>query len=120
MADEPDLVAVVLDEERLDQWEALGGRSLRVGGSRAITGRPSERGDWIIAIYGSAPADARALTVDYGGVVHRAEVNGGVFALTARSATEPELTLTKPRFEWRLSDVGQCAGMSPDGRTGGA
>jgi hypothetical protein len=58
-ADEATAYAVVLDEESPSQWEALGASELQPGGSRVASVRPSERGDWIVAIYGSAPVDAR-------------------------------------------------------------
>jgi hypothetical protein len=99
VTDEPDLLAVVLDEEVPDQWEAIVGADLRAGGSRQISSRPSKRGDWIVAIYGSAPAHARFATVDHGGMEHRVGVQDGVYALMTRAASEPELALTKPRFE---------------------
>jgi hypothetical protein len=93
------LFAVVLDEEEPEQWEALGASEVRTGGSRHISARPSERGDWIVAIYGSAPTRARVAAVDDGGFSHRVAVEDGVYAFMSRAATEPEPTLAKPRFE---------------------
>jgi hypothetical protein len=51
--------ATSADEESPSQWEALGAAELQPGGSHVASVRPSERGDWIVAIYGSAPVDAR-------------------------------------------------------------
>jgi hypothetical protein len=98
-ADEATAYAVVLDEESPSQWEALGASELQSGGSRVASVRPSERGDWIVAIYGSAPVDARVAVMTYEDVERRLPVEAGFYAFMRRAATEPESTMTRPRFE---------------------
>jgi hypothetical protein len=98
-ADEATAYAVVLDEESPSQWEALGASELQPGGSRVASVRPSERGDWIVAIYGSAPVDARVAVMAYEDVERRLPVEAGFYAFMTRVATEPEPTTTRPRFE---------------------
>jgi hypothetical protein len=87
---------VVLDEE--SQWEALGASELQPGGSRVASVRP-ERGDWIVAIYGSAPVEARVAVIPYENVERRLSVEAGFYAFMTRVATEPEPTMTRPWFE---------------------
>ena len=93
------LLAVVLDEVSPGAWQAVTASPLHAGGSRRISMRPSERGDWIIAIYGSAPEGATGAVIEYKGVEHRVPVEDGVFGLMLRDASEPEPTLVRPRFE---------------------
>jgi hypothetical protein len=93
------LLAVLLDEGSPGQWEALSASELRAGGSRAISMRPSERGDWVVAIYGSVPAGTSVAVIDYDGLEQRVPVGHGVFGFMLRAATEPEPTMTRPRFE---------------------
>jgi hypothetical protein len=90
---------VLLDEEQAGRWEALSASELSPGGSRGISIRPSERGDWVVAIYGSAPGDASVAVIDFEGVEHRAYVHDGVFGFMLRTATEPDSTMARPRFE---------------------
>jgi hypothetical protein len=92
-------LTVLLDEASPGRWEALNASGLRAGGSRSISMRPSERGDWIFVIYGSAPAGPSVAVIDYEGVEHRIPVDDGLFALMLRAAIEPKPTLTRPRFE---------------------
>jgi hypothetical protein len=61
--------------------------------------RPSERGDWIVAIYGSAPVEARVAVIAYENVERRLSVEAGFYAFMTRVATEPEPTMTRPWFE---------------------
>ena len=89
---------MVLDEESPSQWEALGASELP-GGSRVASVRPSERGDWIVAIYGSAPVEARVAVIPYENVERRLSVETGFYAFMTRMATEPEPTMTRPWFE---------------------
>lgn len=98
-SDDATAFAVLLDEESPSQWEALGASSLWPGGYRPVSMRPSERGDWIVAIYGSAPAEARVALLAYEGVERRLPVESGFYAFMTRVATEPEPTMTRPRFE---------------------
>jgi hypothetical protein len=77
----------------------LGAGEIRPGGSRSITARPSERGDWIIAIYGSAPPDATVAVLDRDDLERRLPVRDGVYAFVSRAAAQPEATLSRPRFE---------------------
>jgi hypothetical protein len=93
------LLAVLLDEVSPGHWDALSAAPLRTGGSRSISMRPSERGDWVVAIYGSAPAGATVALLEYGGVQHRVAVEDHVFALMLRAPSEPEPTLTRPSFQ---------------------
>jgi hypothetical protein len=93
------LLTVLLDEASPGKWDALNASELSAGGSRRISMRPSERGDWIVAIYGSAPAEASVAVIAYEGMEHRVPVDDGVFALMLRTAIEPKPTLTRPQFE---------------------
>lgn|SRR5512132_488733 len=93
------LLTVLLDEASPGRWDALNVPELPAGGSRRISMRPSERGDWIVAIYGSAPAEASVALIDYEGLEHRVPVDDGLFALMFRAAIQPKPTLTRPRFE---------------------
>jgi hypothetical protein len=93
------LLTVLLDEVSPGQWDALNASPLGAGGSRGIFMRPSERGDWLSAIYGSAPAGATVALIEYGGIEHRVPVEAGVFGFMLRAAIEPKPTLTRPRFE---------------------
>src|SRR4029450_5198196 len=92
-----DLLAVLVDEVSPRKWEAPGASELRTGGSRAISMRPSERGDWIVAIYGSAPDGTSLALIDYEGLERRVSVVDGVYGLMLRSASEPEQTMVRPR-----------------------
>jgi hypothetical protein len=98
-AEDSTFLTVLLDEASPGRWDALNASELPAGGSRRISMRPSERGDWIVAIYGSAPAEASVALIDYEGVEHRVPVEVGVFALMLRAASEPTPTLTPPRFQ---------------------
>ena len=69
------------------------------GGCHAVSMRPSERGDWIVAIYDSAPAEARVALLAYERVERRVPVESGFYAFMTRVATEPEPTMTRPWFE---------------------
>jgi hypothetical protein len=89
---------VVLDEESPSQWEALASE-LQPGGSRVASVRRSERGDWIVAIYGSAPVEARLAVIPYENVERRLSVEAGFYAFMTRVATEAEPTMTRPWFE---------------------
>jgi hypothetical protein len=93
------LLTVLLDEATPGRWDALNASELPAGGARRISIRPSERGDWIVAIYGSAPAEASVALIDYEGLEHRVPVDDGLFALMLRAAIQPKPTLTRPRFE---------------------
>jgi hypothetical protein len=93
------LLTVLLDEVSPGRWDALNASRLRAGGSRRISMRASERGDWLIAIYGSAPAGATVAVFEYGGREHRVPVEAGVFGFMLRAAIEPRPMLTRPRFE---------------------
>jgi hypothetical protein len=73
--------------------------AIRAAALRLLGMRPSERGDWIVAIYGSAPAEARVALLAYEGVERRLPVESGLYAFMTRVATEPEPTMTRPRFE---------------------
>jgi hypothetical protein len=99
LSEDSTFLTVLLDEASSGRWDALNASDLRAYGSRSISMRPSERGDWIVAIYGSAPAGASVAVIDYEGVEHRVPVEVGVFALVLRAAIEPQPTLTRPRFE---------------------
>jgi hypothetical protein len=93
------LLTVLLDEISPGEWDALNATpKLRAGGSRRISMRPSERGDWVVAIYGSAPAGKAVALIVYEGEEHRVPVKDGVYALLLRVPVEPEPTLTQPRF----------------------
>jgi hypothetical protein len=61
--------------------------------------RPFERGDWIVAFDRSAPAGAQVAVVASEGVDHRLPVEAGIYPFTTRVTTEPEPTMTRPRFE---------------------
>jgi hypothetical protein len=98
-SDDATLLTVLLDEVSPGQWDALNASPLGAGGSRRISMRPSERGDWLIAIYGSAPSGATVALIEYGGIEHSVPVEDGVFGFMLRAATEPRPTLTRPRFE---------------------
>jgi hypothetical protein len=98
-ADRATLLAVLLDQDRPERWTALGAAEVCAGGSRAISIRPSERGDWIVAIYGSAPPGTSVAVIDFADEEHRVPVDDGTFAFMMRSTIELEPTLTKPRFE---------------------
>ena len=78
LSEDPTLLTVLLEEASSGRWVALNASDLRAGGSRSISMRPSERGDWIVAIYGSAPAGASVAVIDYEGVEHRVPVEVGV------------------------------------------
>jgi hypothetical protein len=93
------ILAVLLDEGSPGRWDALSASELRPDGSRAISMRPSERGDWIVAVYGSAPERASVAAIDVEGRERRVPVGDGVFAFMLRAATEPEATTTRARFE---------------------
>jgi hypothetical protein len=93
------LLAVLLDEVSPGHWNALNATPLRAGGSRSISMRPSERGDWVIAIYGSAPAGATVAVIEYGGVRHRVPVKDHVYVLMLRAPSEPEPTPTRASFQ---------------------
>jgi hypothetical protein len=93
------LLAVLLDEVSPGRWDALNASPLSPGGSRRISMRRSERDDWVIAIYGSAPAGATVAVIEYGGAEHRVPVEDGVFGFMLRAGIEPKPTLTRPRFE---------------------
>jgi hypothetical protein len=97
--EDPTLLTVLLDEASPGMWDALNASEVSAGGSRRISMRPSDRGDWIVALYGSAPAEASVAVIAYEGVEHRVPVDDGVFALMLRAAIEPKPTLTRPRFE---------------------
>jgi hypothetical protein len=99
LSEDSTFLTVLLDEASPGRWDALNASGLRAGGSRSISMRPSERGDWIVVIYGSAPAGPSVAVIDYEGVEHRIPVDDGVFALILRAAIEPKPTLTRPRFE---------------------
>jgi hypothetical protein len=99
LSEDSTFLTVLLDEASSGRWDALNASDLRAYGSRSISMRPSERGDWIVAIYGSAPAGASVAVIDYEGVEHRVPVEVSVFALMLRAAIEPQPTLTRPRFE---------------------
>ena len=99
-SEEATLLTVLLDEVAPDEWDALNATpKLRTGGSRRISVRPPERGDWVVAIYGSAPAGKTVALIEYEGREHRVPVDDGVFALMLRAAIEPTPTLTRARFE---------------------
>ena len=96
---EASFLTVLLDEVSPGRWEALNASEVRPGGSRRISMRPSEgRGDWVVAIYGSAPAGAEVAVIEYEGV-HRVPVDDGVVGFMLRAASEPEPTLVRPGFE---------------------
>jgi hypothetical protein len=97
--EDPTLLTVLLDEASPGKWDALNASELSAGGSRRISMRPSERGDWIVAIYGSAPAEVSVAVIAYEGMEHRVPVDDGVFALMLRASIEPKPTLTRPQFE---------------------
>jgi hypothetical protein len=97
--EEADLHTVLLDEVSPGEWAALNDSSLRAGGSRHISMRPSERGDWIVAIYGSAPAGRAVALIEYEGEEHRTSIEDGVYAFMVRATAEPEPALTRPRFQ---------------------
>jgi hypothetical protein len=99
LGEDSTFLTVLLDEASPGRWDALNASDLRAGGSRRISMRPSERGDWIVAIYGSAPAEARVAVIDYEGAEHRVPVDDGVLALLLRAVSEPKPTLIRPRFE---------------------
>jgi hypothetical protein len=97
---EPEAVIVLVDEESPGQWEALGASSARLGGSGHVSIQPSERGDWIVAVMGSAPPDARVAVVEFRDVEHRVPVEAGFYAFVERAPAEPKHPpTTKPRFE---------------------
>lgn len=96
LGEDSTFLTLLLDEASPGRWEVL---NASAGSSRRISMRPSERGDWIVAIYGSAPAEARVAVIDYDGIEHRVPVDDGVYALMLRAAIEPKPTLTRPRFE---------------------
>jgi hypothetical protein len=94
------LLTVLLDEVSPGEWDGLNAiPNLRPGGSRAISMRPSERGDWVVAIYGSAPTGKTAALIVHDGEEHRVPVEDGVYALLLRVPREPAPTLTRPRFQ---------------------
>jgi hypothetical protein len=93
------LLTVLLDEVSPGEWDTLNASPLPAGGSRRISMRQSERGDWIIAVYGSAPAGMTVAVIEYEGEDHHAPVEEGVYAFMRRSPVEPEQTLTRPRFQ---------------------
>jgi hypothetical protein len=97
---EEEAVVVLVDEEAPGQWEALVASYAPLDGSRHVSVRPSQRGDWIIAVTGSAPPDARVAVVDFRGVEHRVPVVAGFYAFAERVAKEPaQPPSTKPAFE---------------------
>jgi hypothetical protein len=102
--EESTLLAVVVDEDASGTWRALCAAELRSGGCRHLTARPSARGDWSSAIYGSALPSASAAIVGHEGVEHRVAVPDGVYAFMTRASTEPEVTLTKTRFAKQRPD----------------
>jgi hypothetical protein len=93
------LLAVLLDEPTAERWTSLGASELATGGSRAISIRPSDRGDWILAIYGSAPPKTNFAVIDLDGQEHRIRIEQGVYAHMTRSPTEPKPTTVRPLFE---------------------
>jgi len=96
---EASFLTVLLDEVFPGRWAALNASEVRAGESRRISVRQSEgRGDWVVAIYGSAPAGADVAVIEYGGV-HRVSVEDDVYALMLRSASEPKPTLVRTGFE---------------------
>jgi hypothetical protein len=97
---EEEALVVLVDEEAPGEWEALGASFSPPGGSRHVSVRPSERGDWIVAVTGSAPTDARVAVIDFGGAEHRVPVVAGFYAFAERVAKEPaQPPPTKPVFE---------------------
>jgi hypothetical protein len=90
---------VLLDEEAPGQWEALGASYTSPGGSKHTSIRPSERGDWIVAVSGSAPAGSRSALVGFGGSEHRVPVEQRFYAFALRLAAEPDSAPAGVRFE---------------------
>jgi hypothetical protein len=52
LSEDSTFLTVLLDEASSGRWDALNASDLRAYGSRSISMRPSERGDWVVAIYG--------------------------------------------------------------------
>lgn len=97
---EASFLTELLDEVSPGRWDARNASEVRAGGSRRMSVTPSEgRGDWVVAIYGSAPAGADVAVIDYAGAVHRVPVEDGVYGFMLRAVSEPELTFVRPRFE---------------------
>jgi hypothetical protein len=96
---EPTALLVLLDEESPGHWEALSASSTGPGGSRNISIRPSVRGDWIVAIAGTAPRGAGVAVFDFAGVERRVPVEDGFYGFTTRAAVEPQPELPRTRFE---------------------
>jgi hypothetical protein len=95
---EASFLTVLLDEVSPGRWDALNASELRAGGSPRISMRPSEgRGDWIVAIYGSAPAGAEVAVIEYEGV-HRVPVEEDVYGFMLRAVSADPMSL-RPRFE---------------------
>jgi hypothetical protein len=98
-SDSSKFLGVLLDEEAPGQWAALGAAEIEPGGSRHFTAHPSERGDWIIAIYGSAPGDATVAVVEHDGKEWARPIHDGLYAFVARASIQPETTHSRPRFK---------------------
>jgi hypothetical protein len=94
-----ELLAVVLEADPNGRWTALGAKDFRAGGSRGTSMRPSKRGDWIIAVYGSAPPETREAIIEYEGQETRIPVASGVYGFVTRAVTEPRPVVVRPRFE---------------------
>jgi hypothetical protein len=98
-SDSSKFLGVVLEEEAPGRWAALSAAQIEPGGSQHFTAHPSERGDWIIAIYGSEPKNATVAVVEHDGEDRALTVQDGLYAFMARASRQPEPTHSRPRFE---------------------
>jgi len=93
------LLGVVLDEEGPGEWAAMGATEVAAGGARHVSARPSKRGDWVLAIFGSAPTGASVALLEQGDELREVSIREGVYAFMARTPAQPEGRVSSVRFK---------------------